>query len=1351
MKNNVFKRLIVAIALMAICTVSVLAVLVTSASAEDGNIYGGQKTNTFAKTDAVEDLLATANHYVVVKMKSLGGSHYAYTEAVSDSRDGTNDIWAEYNFNGGSQLVILSVLDNGDGTVSTYEKVILDSKTGVVRDPSVSLDGTKVLYSYKANTYDDFHIYEMDLKEGKDSAKQLTFGSGRADIEPQYLANGNIVFSSTRDVQTIDCWITPVSNLYIMNGDGSNIRRVGYDQVHTTFPTVTEDGRVIYTRWDYNDRTQMYVQGVFQMFQDGSNQTEVWGNNASFPTTLLHTRSIPGSSNKYVSIASGHHVHQQGKLCIIDTATDRNVATSSGDASITFAFPDGDTNYNKYVDGYGQSGRIYKYPYALNETTMLVSSAASSTGVNTPFSIYLIDLNTNFASSIELVKGTDKLPATQIVPIQSRNVFNRPSMVNYSKNTGTYYVADVYEGDSMEGVERGTVEYLRVVELVYRSSSIGATISSGGTTGGTGDPFSPISTGNGSWDVKAVLGIVPVESDGSVMFSVPSDTPIYFQLLDKDGCVVQTMRSWSTLMPGETFSCVGCHEDKNTAPLTTGKVTEAMKKGVQTLQPDLWMAAMEEYTGFDPYKDDGIGFSYTDTVQEIFDKSCVSCHNNTAIALDAIDASSSNASASIKELNTLISSDDIWILNGKEVHAPFGTSQKDINTVWTGNTLTLTKDVVVSQYQKDSSTFELTVKYKGKVNVKIGDLSFSLSSDTLKTETLTLTTAQVSKLKAGSNKVTVTATDSTSTKYFSLSLGASVPTSNFEILDKAATWKYVMSSSGSAVTGDWTTLGFDDSAWKTGKAPFGDRGGTNTSWTGSENYIWLRQNFTLTEEEVASLQNGKINFDIFYDDSLKIYINGKQVLAKDGWNDAYAVVSSDVSPNGVFKAGENVIAVSLHNTGGGRQIDLAMYVERKLVTSVSEAPFALTGDMIDLSSNRMRRAFPLSYLYLTGSKPYSAGNQVSGVCWKSESAGGKYVKWISTMSQAEILDPYSSGSSKSALIDKLREGHGNLTDAEIRTIACWIDLAVPCYGSYDDEERFAENEHRAYTERENKRHFYDVWDAYSKMELGGILPSGTVEVSFTNASGTTTQSGNGYVIMNLGKYASGNTVTIKVTGSKYVAFSLNERQGEALVYCPNGEFTYTIPKNLQTVYNATYRGSGNNSFTNNTLFVRIPTADELAEERNLAYNPYDLAEQDAAFPHASGSTVSGNTTGYGPSTAIDGFVTNKTASANYPYQAWTPTSSDDSSFKLDFGREVVVNTLKIKLRAASSDTHIISATLTFSDGTKQTIDMWNTSEFMTFDLGGKTVTSITLGDFDKALKTGTFAITELEVYGTEKN
>jgi len=607
-----------------------------------GNLAGSGYTYDSAKaslpetvtyldgSDLLYDLMETATTFVVAQHKALGGSHYAYTEGLYEESTGeaASGIGTEMQFYPGSRLVLITLKAEGN-KVKKSEKVILDCPNGVVRDPDVSEDGTKLLFSMKEKSDDDFHIYEMDLTSEKYEYRQLTFGSGVADFECMYLPNGEILFQSSRAVQTVDCWKTPVSNIYKMSANGENIVRLGYDQVHTTYPTLTEDGRVIYTRWDYNDRTQMWTQGMFQMNPDGTNQTELYGNNSNFPTTLVHTRQVPGETSLYVSIATGHHTLQGGKLCLIDVSKDRD-----GENSVTFPFPDRYTTKNNSVDAYGQSGAIYQYPYPISATQYLVSYSAkgwSSNNRQTPFDIVLMESGSK--EQIVICEGSAKYPAAQIVPVKTREMFVRPSMVDYSKNTGTYYIGDVYAGEAMKGVERGTVKQIRVVAIDYRAYAVGATVAS---ESGSSDPFTPIATGNGSWDVKVVLGVATVYEDGSALFSVPSETPVYFQLIDKDGNVIQTMRSWSTLMPNEIYSCVGCHEDNNTAPPASATTTMALQAGTETLKPESWQ--LDGDPDFDPYTTDK-GFDYLEEVQTIFDAKCISCHNNKNSAYTKINAS----------------------------------------------------------------------------------------------------------------------------------------------------------------------------------------------------------------------------------------------------------------------------------------------------------------------------------------------------------------------------------------------------------------------------------------------------------------------------------------------------------------------------------------------------------------------------------------------------------------------------------------------------------------------------------------------------------------------------------------
>jgi hypothetical protein len=532
-------------------------------------------------------LLAKWQRIVFAKHFNMDGSHYAYTEAQSDAQ-------AERNYIPGGALCILEQR----GLYGEVRTLIEDAR-GVIRNPDVSYDGKRILFAWKkSDREDDYHLYEMDAATG--TVRQLTDGLGFADYEGCYLPNGDILFNSTRCVQTVDCWWTEVSNLYTCDKDGRFLRRLSFDQVHTNFPTVTPDGRVLYTRWDYNDRGQLFPQPLFQMNPDGTGQTEFYGNNSWFPTTIIHARGIPGTQ-KVVAVATGHHSDQSGKLAVIDPARGRQE-----NAGVQLIAPVRETNAER-IDAYGQDGDQFQYPYPLSETQFLMTYAPlhSARGGLAGHGIYLMDID----GRRELLAWDPKISCNQPVPLAPCPVpHRRPSAVDYRKTTGTYYVQDVYVGPGLAGVPRGTVKRLRVVALEFRAAGIGNN-GNGGPAGGA-LVSTPVAVSNGSWDVKRVLGSVPVEEDGSALFVVPARTPVYFQLLDAKGHVVQSMRSWSTLQPGENFSCVGCHEDKNSAP-AIGTPTIAMRIGPRSLEPF-----------YGPPR----GFSFSKEIQPILDRHCIKCH-----------------------------------------------------------------------------------------------------------------------------------------------------------------------------------------------------------------------------------------------------------------------------------------------------------------------------------------------------------------------------------------------------------------------------------------------------------------------------------------------------------------------------------------------------------------------------------------------------------------------------------------------------------------------------------------------------------------------------------------------------
>ena len=536
---------------------------------------------------------------VFVKHFNLGGSHYAYTEALSDAQG------QRFFIPGGA----LCVYDVKTGKVET----LLSDEDGVIRDPDVSFDGKRILFSWKKNDRkDDYHLYEMDYATRK--VRQITHGLGFADYEGIYLPDGDIIFSSTRCIQTTDCWTTEVSNIYRCDKDGRHLRRLGFDQVATNYPKLMSDGRVTYTRWEYMDRGQVFPQPLFQMNPDGTGQTEYYGNNSWFPTSILHARGIPGS-HKVMAVSSGHHTIQSGKLIEIDDTKGRQE-----NVGVEYLNPRRPSRAVR-VDACDRDGTQYQYPYPLSERDALVTISPPTLrwlfrvninlcrwpAAKQAFDLYFINTETD---GRELLYRDPELSSSQPIPLRPRSpVHSRPSQVDYTRREGAYYMQDVYVGPGLEGVPRGTIKKLRVIALEWRLANVGDNCNYGPTS--VSMVSMPVSIHNGSWEPKYILGETPVHEDGSAYFKVPARTPVYFQCIDKDGRAVQTMRSWSTLQTGELMGCIGCHENKNEAPAAGMRNARAFRTGALDLEPFYGIRR---------------GFSFVKDVQPILDKHCVKCH-----------------------------------------------------------------------------------------------------------------------------------------------------------------------------------------------------------------------------------------------------------------------------------------------------------------------------------------------------------------------------------------------------------------------------------------------------------------------------------------------------------------------------------------------------------------------------------------------------------------------------------------------------------------------------------------------------------------------------------------------------
>jgi len=408
-----------------------------------------------------------------------------------------------------------------------------------------------------------------------------------------YLPDGRICCVSNACEQAVPCTGgADVGNLHLMDADGSHETRVAFDQDHNWNPTVLNDGRVLYSRWEYTDTPHYFSRLLFRMNPDGTGQMEYYGSNSYWPNAMYWPRPIPGHPTMVSCVVSGHHgVSRVGEMVLLDPARGRHEA-------------DGVV---QRIGGYGQrvepviqdqlvidTWPRYAAPYPLAEPETNRGAgkyflACIQDDERSGWDVCLVDV---FDNVTRILSGGYMTP----IPIQPRPMPPViPSRVDPKRNDAVVYLSDVYAGPGLQGYPRGSIKQLRVGSHHYRFA-------------GNGDTRA--SSYEGGWDVKKILGTVPVAEDGSALFRVPANTPIFVQPLDAEGKAQQQMRSWYTAMPGEIASCIGCHEPQNDGALS--RYTAAAMGRPSDIQP--W---------FGPTR----GFSFDREVQPVLDRRCAGCHN----------------------------------------------------------------------------------------------------------------------------------------------------------------------------------------------------------------------------------------------------------------------------------------------------------------------------------------------------------------------------------------------------------------------------------------------------------------------------------------------------------------------------------------------------------------------------------------------------------------------------------------------------------------------------------------------------------------------------------------------------
>ena len=498
---------------------------------------------------------------------------------------------------------------------------------GNVIRPDLSYDGTRVLFAY-CEYHTGVHKLENKLDKSKipeeafyqlfevnlDGTGLRRLTHGKYDhFDGRYLPNGEIVFLSTRRGQAVqcgkqsvqaselgaepDCYVrcggdeyrpVAVYTLHVMNRDGGDLRQISPFEMFEWTPSITPDGRILYSRWDYVDRDAMPYMGLWSTMPDGTGTRAVFGNYTRSPHCMFEPRTVPGS-RKIVFTASGHHSNTAGSLVLLDP--DRG---TDGEQAMTRLTPEVPfTEIEAWPETY------FANPYPLSEEHYLV--AWSDQPLTNPgheagaaaLGVYLFDAFGN----LNLIYRDPAISCMYPLPVRARPRPQQPaSVVDWEgSQEGQMLLANVYEGLPRAVCQTpGSIRSLRLVGVPAKNHPVMNAPQMGLTRHDPG---------------KFVLGTVPVESDGSANFRVPSGVSFFVQALDADGAAVQTMRSAIYVQPGEQQTCIGCHEHRLTAPPNV-----------------LPLAARREPSCITPGPEGSWPLDYRHLVQPVLGRLCVDCH-----------------------------------------------------------------------------------------------------------------------------------------------------------------------------------------------------------------------------------------------------------------------------------------------------------------------------------------------------------------------------------------------------------------------------------------------------------------------------------------------------------------------------------------------------------------------------------------------------------------------------------------------------------------------------------------------------------------------------------------------------
>lgn len=506
-----------------------------------------------------------------------------------------------------------------------------------LKDLDTDYSGTKLIFAMRAPETDDmdeeptWNIWEYD--NSTDTLRRVIesdlLAEAGHDTGPTYLADGRIVFSSTRQrgnqARLLDEGKPqyagleegrefPASVLHLMNEDGSELEQISFNQSHDFDPVVLPSGKVLFSRWDQVNANKGIH--LYQMNADGSDLEILYGRHShnsfeGLSNIQFAATSITPDSRVLAAVSSFDQTRLASDFIAIDTQNYidntqpiASMPSLSGPAQESALFSNidliNDTSPGGYIaalyplwDGssrilfsWNQCRLLAPLPEGAAEDAARTIAACSEENLSDEAYEAAPDLyglwmyspaeENGEETQLPLNVASETSVVSEIVALETRPFPENPSTTVDNEQTalidagyGLIHVRSVYDIDGVDTSPSGIDNMANplAVSIDERPARFLRVVKSVSIPDEDTLDFDNALFGRSRNQLfREILGYTPIQPDGSVKVAVPAGVPIALSIVDANGKRISNRHNnWLQLVPGEQKNCIGCHTTNSTA------------------------------------------------------------------------------------------------------------------------------------------------------------------------------------------------------------------------------------------------------------------------------------------------------------------------------------------------------------------------------------------------------------------------------------------------------------------------------------------------------------------------------------------------------------------------------------------------------------------------------------------------------------------------------------------------------------------------------------------------------------------------------------------------------------------